>query len=230
MRSGTVRTVVGIAVVAGAAAAITSGLSAALQVGDSDDNNTAPVEPIRYSPDQIAEQYTPGTPWDGRGTGNLTQSQVEAFDEFPVLWLGEEFAGYHLQHVSLLGQVAPPGAPAEHTFREVAFIYGGCRLDGGDEPSCNAPLSVQVQPGCSVPQSKVAPGAALARTKVRGDADAVAFRDGSMAIWSGDVMISIHAPGQPDLVTAAADGLRGLGNYEIAPDDPLPTPDNDRCP
>jgi hypothetical protein len=60
-------------------------------------------------------------------------------------------------------------------------------------------------------------------------ADAVAFRDGSMAIWSGDVMISIHAPGQPDLVTAAAD-LRGVGNDEISPDDPLRTPDNNECP
>jgi hypothetical protein len=229
MRSGIVRTVVGVTVVAIAAAAITSGLSAALQDGDSGDNNTPPVEPIRYSPEQIAEHYTPGEPWDGRGTGNLTQSQAEVFGEFPVLWLGEEFGGYHLQHVSLLEQIAPPGAPAEQTFREVAFIYGGCILDGGEEPSCNAPLSVQVQPRCSVPQSKVAPGAELARTKIRGDADAIAFWDGSMAIWSGGLVISIHAPGQPDLVRAAADGLRGLGDFQIAPDDPLPTADNNDC-
>jgi hypothetical protein len=228
MRSS-VRTVIGAGVLAIAAAGITSGLSIALQDGDSGDNNTPPVEPIQYSPEQIAEHYTPGKPWDGRGSGNVTQEQAEAFDEFPLFWLGDQFGGYHLQHIALVSQVAPERAPAEQTFRSVTFIYGGCILDGGEQPSCSAPLTVQIRPGCSVPESKVAPGAEIAKSKLRGSADSVAFRDGSAAVWSGGSVISITAPGQPELVTAATQALRGLGRTQISPADFLPAPENGRC-
>src|SRR5688572_11098819 len=56
----------------------------------------APGEPT-MSPQERIERFQPGPPWDGRGTGSMTQGDMEAFADYPIFWLGDSFAGYNFQ-------------------------------------------------------------------------------------------------------------------------------------
>jgi hypothetical protein len=174
------------------------------------------------SPD---EDVPPGGPlaggeWDGRGRGNLTQREAEAFDDFDLYWLGPHYEGLNLQAILH----TPQG-------QEVSFIYGSCRLPTGPEPRCAAPLTVRVQPLCKIQPRDLAGNPQL--TALRGQASMNRqgidrLRESAM-IWTGGSAVSV-LPSSPDLnLDAVLVALRGVGRNPIAPGDPLPEPDFSAC-
>jgi hypothetical protein len=59
------------------------------------------------------------------------------FDRFPIYWLGAEFEGRELSHVT-----------AEDWSSAAVLIYGTCQPSGTFEPSCRPPISIQIFPLC----------------------------------------------------------------------------------
>jgi hypothetical protein len=161
-----------------------------------------------------------GGEWDGRGRGNFTQREAEAFADFDLYWLGPHYEDLNLQAILHTPQS-----------EEVTFIYGSCRLPSGPEPRCPAPLTVRVQPLCKVQPRDLAGNQQL--TPVRGQASMSRqgidrFRESAM-IWTGGSAVSV-LPSSPDLnLDAILMALRGLGTNPIAPGDPLPEPDFSAC-
>jgi hypothetical protein len=161
-----------------------------------------------------------GGEWDGRGRGNFTQREAEAFDAFDLYWLGPEYEGLHLQAI-----IHTPQSP------DVTFIYGSCRLPSGSEPRCAAPLTVRVQPLCKVQPRDLAGSQQL--TKLRGQASMNRqgidrLRESAM-IWTGGSAVSV-LPSAPDLnLDAILVALRGIGTNTIGPGDPLPEADFSAC-
>jgi hypothetical protein len=60
------------------------------------------------------------------------------FDEFPLYWVGERFERWDLTYIEL-------DSPADF----VTFIYGTCTPSDGEQPSCTAPLQIQLSPLCA---------------------------------------------------------------------------------
>jgi hypothetical protein len=161
-----------------------------------------------------------GEKWDGRGSGNLTQREAEAFDDFDLYWLGPDYEGLHLQAI-----IHTPQS------QDLTFIYGNCRLPSGPEPRCAAPLTVRVQPLCKVQPRDLAGSQQL--TMLRGQASMNRqgidrLRESAM-IWTGGSAVSV-VPSSPDLnLEAILVALRGIGRNPIAPGDPLPEPNFSAC-
>jgi hypothetical protein len=161
-----------------------------------------------------------GGEWDGRGTGNFTQREAEAFADFDLYWLGPAYEGLHLQAIMHTPQS-----------QDVTFIYGNCRLPSGSEPRCAAPLAVRVQPLCKTQPRDLAGN--QQSTMLRGQASM--NRQGidrlreSAVIWTGGSAVSV-LPSSPDLnLDAILVALRGIGTNTIGPGDPLPEADFSAC-
>jgi hypothetical protein len=174
------------------------------------------------SPDEDVPRGGPlaGGEWDGRGRGNFTQREAEAFDDFDLYWLSPHYEGLNLQAILH----TPQG-------QEVSFIYGSCRLPTGPEPRCAAPLTVRVQPLCKVQPRDLAGDQQL--TPLRGQASmnrrGIDRLRESAIIWTGGSAVSV-LPSSPDLnLDAILVALRGIGANRIAPGDPLPEPDFAAC-
>lgn len=94
------------------------------------------------------------------------------FTDFPVLWLGETFDGYHLTAVQrTYYTLEQPGWPGGFTDNSLLLVYGECVPDAsGESPSCVPPLSIVIQAGNIVPPiDEVDPGVgASAVASVRG--------------------------------------------------------------
>jgi hypothetical protein len=161
-----------------------------------------------------------GGEWDGRGRGNFTQREAEAFRDFDLYWLGPEYERLHLQAIIHTPQN-----------QDVTFIYGSCRLPSGPEPRCAAPLTVRVQHLCKIQPWDLAGDQQL--TPLRGQASmnrqgVDRLRESAM-IWTGGSAVSV-LPSSPDLnLDAILVALRGLGTNPIAPGDPMPEPDFSAC-
>jgi hypothetical protein len=137
------------------------------------------------------------------------------FKEFPVAWLGEEFAGYRLTKTF-------------HAVGEdqnaVYLIYGDCE-DTPDqpEPSCVAPLQIVTSAPGTVPapqDERIMNAGQLTSAR---DATARTL-SGSPFIWTDTVTITIHANGP--FVAHAVNALRSanhaaLGYRAVAPGDSL---------
>jgi hypothetical protein len=174
------------------------------------------------SPD---EDVPPGGPlaggeWDGRGRGNFTQREAEAFEDFDLYWLGPDYEGLQLQAILHTPQS-----------QDVTFIYGSCRLPSGPEPRCAAPLTVRVQHLCKIQPRDLAGSQQL--TLLRGQASMNRqgidrLRESAM-IWTGGSAVAV-LPSSPELnLDAILVALRGIGANRIAPGDPLPEPDFSAC-
>lgn len=166
----------------------------------------------------IAGCTVPGSPFDESGTfdrehSTMTPADVRAFREFPLYWTGERFEGWNLTNVS---------GPAELS-HAVTFIYGTCRLSGGDEPSCSPPIQIQVQPLC-YQLAAVAHHGAWKKFRVRGaPLGGEPFR---RVVFTADVQIRVVAnrgsdPDRPDRVFAALASANGVGP-QIGPGEPFP--------
>lgn len=147
----------------------------------------------------------------------VAASDATTFRDYPIAWLGEEFAGYKLTrmfHVVREGQDA------------VYLIYGDCEdAPGQPEPSCVPPLEIVTSAPGTVPEPTSESIVNAGRlTSVRG-APARAL-SGSPFIWTDGVTITIHANGP--FVDDAIQGLRSanhgtLGYHEVDPGDSLRT-------
>ena len=150
--------------------------------------------------------------------GTVDPSAVAAaknFSEFPVAWLGEEYAGFKLTkmfHADSEGQNA------------VYIIYGNCEDDPAEpEPSCVPPLEIVTSAPGTIPapeDERIMNAGNL--TSARG---AVARTlSGSPFIWTEGAVITIHANGP--FVAGAIENLRSanhavLGFDEVSPGDDL---------
>jgi hypothetical protein len=161
-----------------------------------------------------------GGEWDGRGRGNFTQRDAEAFDDFDLYWLGPEYERLHLQAI-----IHTPQS------QDVTLIYGSCRFPSGPEPRCAAPLTIRVQPLCKIQPTDLAGDQQL--TPLRGQASMNRrgidrLRESAM-IWTDGSAVSV-LPSSPDLnLDAILVALRGIGRNSIRPGDPLPEPDFSAC-
>jgi len=82
--------------------------------------------PTTYSAAQLSERFGPGSNLGRQGRGNMSDDDLAAFTDFPLMWLGTDFAGYNLQSATRLKYDTPKGVPAFQAGNSVTFIYGTC--------------------------------------------------------------------------------------------------------
>jgi hypothetical protein len=110
------------------------------------------------SSQQRAEMLTPGKPWDGVGRGTVTQTDVDTFSEFPLMWTGTQVLGFNLQEVQRASYAAPAsvGGGGENSVR---FLYGVCTEPGMRERTCPGSQHILVEPACDVTPDQIHKGA-----------------------------------------------------------------------
>lgn len=139
---------------------------------------------------------------------------AQQFREFPVAWLGEEFAGYKLtKTVHAVGEAQDA----------VYLIYGDCEDEADQpEPSCVPPLEIVTSAPGTVPDpddERIMNAGEL--TSIRGAT--ARTLSGSPFIWTGGVVITIHANGP--FVDAALEGLRSANHSALSFDEVSPKDD-----
>lgn len=169
--------------------------------------------------DSPPSEYTRLTPGDAEFAVFPVQ-----FKDFPIYWVGEEFAGHPLRFI--IRQVFSPTGDnlAEN---EVSFIYGSCGAEHHIDGGCAPPLQIQVSPYCLIPPELVGNGTfPTDLVKVRGGADAVTA-GGGLRLWTGAVTIKVYASSDELLedATAALVSPNGLGVSTAGA--LLPAPDRD---
>ena len=150
--------------------------------------------------------------------GTLDQDSVDqarSFDEFPVVWLGEEFQGFKL--VKFYRTVSA----GEDSVR---LIYGSCvSVTTTDSPSCVPPVSLIVRrPGSRGGPESIEPAAAGPIETVRGVPARLA--SGGLILWTGGVIVTVH--GNADDRDAAVEALKlangpAIGMKDIGPGESL---------
>jgi hypothetical protein len=185
------------------------------------------------TPEERADRYRPGPPWDGKGRAGKqpnfrTQAEMEAFADFPLFWLGPEFGGYNLTIIEHV-KSEQPSRPGLDALNQVGFLYGECNLRGQD--SCPIPITFLVESACaSLPAESLAGGQALSSETVRGGAQLVRYAHTGVRLWTGRSSIVLHAIAAPERTDEAIQAIRGFGlNRAIGPGDPLPPPDLTGC-
>ncbi len=147
---------------------------------------------------------------------------MRQFNEFEIYWLGEEFQGHSLRSVITTDDPGVPGLEVETRNFIVGLTYGDCVIPVGAS-GCPLPLSIKTQAYCESPPGDLS---AIAKTgpetEIRGAP--AQWTGGSLAMWTGNVFISI-AGTDPALVDAAARNLVGLnGMGASSAGDPLGAP------
>ena len=150
------------------------------------------------------------------------------FAEFPLYWVGEEFAGHELRNII---RHVFSGETVLSPENSVTFIYGTCviepgpdgRIDGG----CAPPVQVIVEPYCYTPPELVGNGTRPSGIeKMRGGADAIEVGGGTR-LWTGDVTVKVYAPLElEDEVIAALTSPNGLG---VTTGEDMPPPEQFEC-
>ena len=147
------------------------------------------------------------------------------FSDFPIYWVGNDFAGLSLDYVARSVFSPEDGSPTENS---ITFFYGSCVFqEMPAEGGCSRPLSIVVRPYCLIPPEMIASEAAASdTTKVRGGADAMSV-GGGLRIWTGGATIKIYTSSLELLegATGALVSPNGLGPAEEG--DALPAPDGE---
>jgi hypothetical protein len=131
----------------------------------------------------FAPRCRPGAP-DTQNV-DLTLEELRSFSDFPVYWVGEEFAGYPLDRII--------GPYPEQFQSPVLVVYGTCGT--AFETGCLPPLVVKTRPGCMRDITEP--------TQVRGR---VAGRESRRIVVEGvDVTVMIYA--SPELESAVAEKI-----------------------
>jgi hypothetical protein len=129
---------------------------------------------------------------------------AQRFDAFPLYWVGERFEKLDLKTIDGLDGVT----------EFVTFIYGDCKLSGGDEPSCAPPLEIQVAPLCSDVDAAARTQTAR-RTLIRGAPVGRAL-DGAPVLLTRRAAVKVYR-GQgsdPGIPTRALRALRSINEVE----------------
>lgn len=201
--------------------------SSMLALGARGDHDTHELPPTLTDQEREA-LFNPGPEWDGQGRQGISQKEAEAFADYPIFWLGQEFAGYNLQAIIRENYVPEPPIPAYEAMNSVGFGYGDCIIPAGSS-ACPIPVLIKTEPICLTRPNTVA-GAMKASSlvTVRGSAQMLRFADGHLRLWTGRVSIYISAPVNAELTSQMVLQLKGL-NTEVSPSEALPPPDFSSC-
>lgn len=128
--------------------------------------------------------------------GALNSEAVQTardFEEFPLLWLGESFRGFHLVDVVRANYFIPKeaiGAARDRAENSVRLIYGTCVRVLSNQRSCPPPVTIIVfAPGTARRPDQMAPGPS---SSARGGE----LREVNLTqmLWFGDgISVQIHA-------------------------------------
>jgi len=139
-----------------------------------------------------------------------------------VYWLGIEFEGRPLTHVSRRDSTLLRAGRSQ----EVRFDYGDCET-GLSQEGCPIPISVIARPYCQVPPELIAESHDSKPVDVRGGV----FQDtfGSAVLWTADVSISIQAVDSAMARRIAENLVRINAGGPKTPDEPLGPPKEVTC-
>lgn len=189
-----------------------------------------PGTPQALSATERAQRFQPGNAWTGQGRQGISQAEAERFADYPLFWLGDRYAGFHLRAIHHEQFRPPPGVPDRYAREGVSFSYGDCTIPEGYS-ACPIPLVVSIEPGCRVRPEMIAETARAGRLEtVRGAALQLRFRDGHVRLWTGAVSITVDAPADPALIDQMVQDLHGMGRNRSIAAAPLAAPDFSGCP
>jgi hypothetical protein len=147
------------------------------------------------------------------GSSDADIEAARNFEDYPLLWAGEEFEGLPVTHVSL-------GAGGFAT-----FIYGDCEPKGEDHPSCTPPLQLQISPLCAH-LADVARAPIWKRRSIRGAP--VGTIDSAPVLFSRRVQVKAYGGEGSDegLAWRALVALRSANQVPpiVQPSGPIPAP------
>jgi hypothetical protein len=136
------------------------------------------------------------------------------FDRFPIYWLGADFEGRELSHVT-----------AEDWSTAAVLIYGTCDPSSALEPSCQPPISVQIFPLCHHLDSVALPPRERPRV-IRGAP--VGTQDGAHVLLTQRTQIKVYRGEgtDPGIALRALEVVRSLNSVSpvISATDPIPPP------
>lgn len=159
----------------------------------------------------VAELEGGGEIW----TGELDEEafeEAQAVTELPILWLGEQFAGFALTTFQVHNGVW-------------LLVYGDCKPPRGPEPSCVSPIQIQMRPRGGIPGNNTGPGPFRGVTKTPGESGPGTGGTASWVIWlpggsTAKVYVSEYAVGDitDDLMDALRSANHGaMGYAEVGP-------------
>jgi len=113
------------------------------------------------------------------------------FDEYPLLFAGDEVLGHRLtncDHAKKEASFQPDGSPYHPATNSFTFAYGFCAIEQGQN-SCRVPVTLIVYPSCASEYAAVDSG-----VEIRG---AAAFIEdsGNIRIVQPTHMLTVSAPG-----------------------------------
>jgi hypothetical protein len=127
-------------------------------------------------------------------TGELNHAAVTSvreFGEFPLVWLGEEHAGYYLTNV--MRRIDDDPTHPLGGRNSLSLVYGSCIPVDEERPSCVPPFTVIVwAPGSAPRPDQVEPTAAGPMRDVRG-LEARDVSTGTMLWTDGGITITVHS-------------------------------------
>jgi hypothetical protein len=191
-------------------------------------SQTSQPGPVSSNPSLKAERFQAGPTWAGRGSYGLDEASLEAFSDFPILWLGPNAFGYNLQVIDRIRVDPIPGFPDKRD--SVSFVYGACSPAEGHH-QCVAPITVHVEPACLITPDLIADNVKAEQgTEVVRGATVQRFRDGHVRLWTGDISVYINSPGEFNRAGELISQLRGIGQTSaITTQSRLPAPDLAKC-
>jgi hypothetical protein len=166
-----------------------------------------------------------GTPWDGRGRGNMSEAEAREFPTLDLYWLGPSFRGFNLY-----------GIQYDPTPGHVSLAYGDCPLPEGRKQNCPpVPLIVDIRPACFVKPDVAQAGGYrnVPLEKIRGEAWLLRSPAEGIAtiVWTGNAVIQINGDQftvtDLDSILHSIERLNGDGGE---PGESLPPPDLSSCP
>jgi hypothetical protein len=124
-------------------------------------------------------------------------ADVRAFNELPILWLGESYTleGEVMQLTSARARCGPDVYAGDILLSpgrcHFTIAYGICEA-APNQSGCRVPLQIHLQPICNRPDSPEAIGQTL---RARG-VDASVERDGGLSFNTESVRVQVSPPGQ----------------------------------
>jgi hypothetical protein len=165
--------------------------------------------PPTMRPEEMAEIFRPGRPWDGIGRdGSLTEEEFASFSDFSQFWIGPSFEGYNLQSIQRIKYNVPPGVPSIQAWDAITLTYGDCKPPKG-QGSCPIPITIHIHPICAITPEVVAAAKGVPMRE-RGHAAIQDFNDGHSMLWTGDVSIELHVAGGREATARAIEVLKPL--------------------
>lgn len=127
------------------------------------------------------------------GPGRWSVDDARAFEEFPLFWAGEEYAGNELTTIIRADYVSAE-RPGLTVYEDSAsFLYGTCELPEG-EGGCAVPYQLAIQTACSM-VGRVSPAQFERGVVANGVTGDISRGYGQLMLWTQDVIITIFGPG-----------------------------------